>query len=156
ARGRAFPGVRVPPSSRAVGVIDGVVGRPPVVSATPGAEPPAEDGYSAGLLLDAGVISSRPELSAAVEALRRWMRAAALVRPQQEVLVLGHGAPVPLQALVRWHPSGFAERELAERAELQFPPVSAMASLSGDLAAVRAGLHQVSLPQTAEILGPVP
>src|SRR5699024_12652105 len=46
--------------------------------------------------------------------------------------------------------------ELAERAELQFPPVSAMASLSGDLAAVRAGLHQVSLPQTAEILGPVP
>src|SRR5699024_6930994 len=79
-----------------------------------------------------------------------------LVRPQQEVLVLGHGAPVPLQALVRWHPSGFAERELAERAELQFPPVSAMASLSGDLAAVRAGLAHVSQRQAAANLGPVP
>ena len=154
--GRAFPGVRVRTSSTDVGVIDRVEDRPQLVIATPGAEPPAEGGYSAALLLDAGVISSRPELSAAVEALRRWMRAAALVRPQQEVLVLGHGAPVPVQALVRWHPSGFAERELAERAELQFPPVAAMASLSGDLAAVRAGLHQVSLPKTAEILGPVP
>src|SRR5699024_8100715 len=56
--GRAFPGVRVRTSSTDVGVIDRVEDRPQLVIATPGAEPPAEGGYSAALLLDAGVISS--------------------------------------------------------------------------------------------------
>lgn len=154
--GRAFPGVRVRTSSADAGVIDQVDDEKQLVISTPGAEPPADCGYAAGLLLDSGVLSARPELSAAVEALRRWMRAAALVRAQHEVLVVGHGAPVPLQALVRWNPTGFAERELTERRELQFPPAAAMAAVSGDLSAVRHALHQLSLPPQAEILGPVP
>lgn len=153
--GRAFPGVRVRTSSADAGVLSEVEASPQLVIATPGAEPVAPTGYAAGVLLDAGVLTARPELSAALEALRRWMRAAALVRPRHEVLAVGHGAPAPLQALVRWDPTGFAERELAERSELGFPPVTAMAAVSGNLSAVRLAIHRLDLPDP-EILGPVP
>jgi primosomal protein N' (replication factor Y) len=49
-----------------------------------------------------------------------------------------------------------AERQLAERRELGFPPAVRMASLTGTPAAVRELLAAVPLPDGAEILGPVP
>ncbi|WP_277049131.1 primosomal protein N' [Ruania albidiflava] len=153
--GRAFPGVLVRTSGADGGVLPSVDGAPQLVVATPGAEPTAEGGYTAGLLLDANVLSSRPELGAGVEALRRWMRAAALVRPQHRVMLLGHGAPVPVQALVRWDPAGFADRELDERAELEFPPLVRMAAITGDASAVRAFARRLELPDEAVLLGPV-
>ena len=154
--GRAFPGVVVRTSASDGGVLPGVDASPQLVVATPGAEPLAEGGYTAGLLLDANVLSSRPELGAGSEALRRWMRAAALVRPQHPVMVLGHGAPVPVQALVRWDPAGFAERELEERSELDFPPLVRMAAITGDASAVRALTRRLELPEEGVLLGPVP
>lgn len=153
--GRAFPGVVVRTSGADGGVLPDVDASPQLVVATPGAEPRAQGGYHAGLLLDAGVLTARPELGAGVEALRRWMRAAALVRPQARVMLLGHGAPVPVQALVRWDPVGFTERELEERAELQFPPLVRMAAVTGDASAVRALLRRLELPSGAVLLGPV-
>ncbi len=62
----------------------------------------------------------------------------------------------PVQALVRWDPAGHAVRELAERAELGFPPVSRMASVTGTAAAVADLLRTVRLPDGADVLGPVP
>lgn len=156
--GRAFPGVPVLVSGRDGGVVPAVDDRPRLVVATPGAEPVAEDGYYAAALLDAAVSTERPELDAGVEALRRWLRAAALVRPAADgggVILLGHGAPVPSQALVRWDPIGLAERELDERAELGFPPQVHMAALSGPASAVRSFLRTLQLPPGAEVLGPV-
>ena len=114
--GRAFPGVPVVVSGRDGGVLEEVPDTPRLVVATPGAEPSAVGGYRAALLLDAALTSNRPELSAATEALRWWLRAAALVRAEKdggEVMILGQGAPVPVQALVRWDPIGHAQRELA-------------------------------------------
>ena len=61
-----------------------------------------------------------------------------------------------VQALVRWDPAGFAERELAERAELGFPPARRFASLTGTPAAVADLLAAARLPAPAEPLGPVP
>jgi primosomal protein N' (replication factor Y) len=61
-----------------------------------------------------------------------------------------------VQALVRWDPVGHAVRELAERAELGFPPVSRMAAVSGPEEAVTDFLRTVELPGDAEVLGPVP
>ena len=52
-----------------------------IVVATPGAEPLADGGYGAALLLDAPALLARQDLRAGEEALRRWMNAAALVRP---------------------------------------------------------------------------
>ncbi|QMU76089.1 primosomal protein N' [Streptacidiphilus sp. PB12-B1b] len=155
--GRAFPSVPVRTSGRD-GVLASVPGAPALVVSTPGAEPVAEGGYAAALLLDAWALLNRPDLRAGEEALRRWLGAAALVRPQQDggrVVVVAEPTLRPVQALVRWDPAGFADTELAERAELGFPPVSRMASLTGSPAAVADLLSLIRLPQGADVLGPV-
>jgi primosomal protein N' (replication factor Y) (superfamily II helicase) len=61
-----------------------------------------------------------------------------------------------VQALVRWDPVGFAERELAERAELGFPPAVRMAAITGSSAAIADFVGSAGLPAGAEVLGPVP
>ncbi|QKV99380.1 primosomal protein N' [Streptomyces sp. NA02536] len=156
--GRAFPAVPVRTSGREH-VLDTVPGTPALVVSTPGAEPEAEGGYAAALLLDGWAMLSRPDLRAGEDALRRWIAAAALVRPQQAggtVVVVAEPTLRPVQALVRWDPVGHAVRELAERGELGFPPVSRMAAVSGPGEAVAGFLSAVALPARAEILGPVP
>ncbi|MFE7952269.1 primosomal protein N', partial [Streptomyces sp. NPDC057426] len=156
--GRAFPAVPVRTSGRDH-VLDTVPGRPALVVSTPGAEPVAEDGYAAALLLDGWAMLGRPDLRAGEEALRRWIDAASLVRGQGEggtVVVVAEPTLRPVQALVRWDPVGHAQRELAERAELGFPPVSRMAAVSGPPEAVVAFLSAAELPGDAEVLGPVP
>ncbi|MFF0222248.1 primosomal protein N' [Streptomyces sp. NPDC004629] len=156
--GRAFPAVPVRTSGREQ-VLDTVPGTPALVVSTPGAEPVAEGGYAAALLLDGWAMLGRPDLRAGEDALRRWLGAAALVRPQGEggtVVVVAEPTLRPVQALVRWDPVGHAVRELAERAELGFPPVSRMAAVSGPVEAVAGFLATVELPPDAEVLGPVP
>ncbi|WP_137990545.1 primosomal protein N' [Streptomyces vilmorinianum] len=159
--GRAFPAVPVRTSGRDH-VLDTVPGRPALVVSTPGAEPVAEGGYAAALLLDGWAMLGRPDLRAGEEALRRWIDAASLVRGQGEggtggvVVVVAEPTQRPVQALVRWDPVGHAQRELAERAELGFPPVSRMAAVSGPPEAVEAFLATAELPGDAEVLGPVP
>ncbi|MEW2548662.1 primosomal protein N' [Streptomyces sp. NPDC047002] len=156
--GRAFPAVPVRTSGRDH-VLDAVPGRPALVVSTPGAEPVAEGGYAAALLLDGWAMVSRPDLRAGEEALRRWLQAASLVRGQAEggrVVVVAEPTLRPVQALVRWDPVGHARRELAERAELGFPPVSRMASVAGPPEAVAAFVASTRLPGDAEVLGPVP
>ncbi|KOG20321.1 MULTISPECIES: primosomal protein N' [Streptomyces] len=156
--GRAFPAVPVRTSGRDH-VLDSVPGRPALVVSTPGAEPVADGGYAAALLLDGWAMLGRPDLRAGEEALRRWIDAASLVRGQAEggtVVVVAEPTLRPVQALVRWDPVGHAQRELAERAELGFPPVSRMAAVSGPPEAVEGFLAAAGLPADAEILGPVP
>ncbi|MEU2555148.1 primosomal protein N' [Streptomyces sp. NPDC013313] len=156
--GRAFPAVPVRTSGREH-VLDTVPDTPALVVSTPGAEPVAEGGYAAALLLDGWAMLGRPDLRAGEDALRRWIAAGALVRPQGErgtVVVVAEPTLRPVQALVRWDPVGHAVRELAERSELGFPPVSRMAAVSGTAEAVAEFLGTVELPADAEVLGPVP
>jgi primosomal protein N' (replication factor Y) len=156
--GRAFPKVPVRTSGRDT-VLASVGAAPALVIATPGAEPVADSGYAAALLLDGWALLNRPDLRAGEEALRRWAHAAALVRPAGAggtVVVLGEPTLRPVQALVRWDPAGHALRELAERAELRFPPVSRMASVTGPPAAVADLAETVRLPPGTDLLGPVP
>ncbi|MFF5921239.1 primosomal protein N' [Streptomyces flavochromogenes] len=156
--GRAFPAVPVRTSGRDH-ILDTVPGRPALVVSTPGAEPVAEGGYAAALLLDGWAMLGRPDLRAGEEALRRWIDAASLVRGQPDggtVVVVAEPTLRPVQALVRWDPVGHAQRELAERAELGFPPVSRMAAVTGPPEAVAGLLAAAGLPADAEVLGPVP
>jgi primosomal protein N' (replication factor Y) (superfamily II helicase) len=153
--GRAFPGVPVRASGRDA-VLDQVGAEPALVVATPGAEPVADEGYAAALLLDGWALLGRADLRAAEEALRRWMNAAALVRAGGPVIVLADGALRPVQALLRWDPVTLAERELAERRELGFPPAVKIASLTGPSAALRELIEAARLPDEVEVLGPVP
>ncbi|MFI1698622.1 primosomal protein N' [Streptomyces galilaeus] len=156
--GRAFPAVPVRTSGREQ-VLDTVPGTPALVVSTPGAEPVAEGGYAAALLLDGWAMVGRPDLRAGEDALRRWIAAASLVRPQGDggtVVVVAEPTLRPVQALVRWDPVGHAVRELEERAELGFPPVSRMAAVAAAPDALAAFLRSVELPPEAEVLGPVP
>ena len=154
--GRAFPGAAVRTSGRDE-VLTSVPAAAALVVSTPGAEPVAQGGYGAVLLLDAWAPLGRPDLRAGEEALRRWFGAAALARPAGEggrvVVVADRGLPA-VQALTRWDPAGAAARELAERTALGFPPATRMAAVDGlpaAVAEVRAALEGV-----AEVLGPVP
>jgi len=153
--GRAFPGVPVR-TSGGQHVLAEVPDEPALVIATPGAEPVAAGGYSAALLLDGWALLGRASLRAAEETLRRWLNAAALVRPAGPVVVLAEASLPAVQAMVRWDPVGFAERELAERAELGFPPAVRMAAITGSSAAIADFVGSAGLPARAEILGPVP
>jgi len=155
--GKAFPGVTVL-SSGGSKVRATIPPRPAVVVATPGAEPVVTGGYGAALLLDGSAMLARPDLRAAEETLRRWMAAAALVRPGGDggrVIIGADGSLPTVQAMVRWDPGGHATRELAARRELQFPPSVAMASIEGDGAGVLAALDVLAVPPDGELLGPV-
>ena len=156
--GRAFPGVPVRASGGG-GVLADVPAVPALVVSTPGAEPVATGGYAAAALLDGQSLLARPGLRAAEEALRRWMAAAALVRPGSDggvvVVVADAGTPA-VQALVRWDPAGSAARELADRAALGFPPVVRAVEVTGLGADVADLLRLVEVPAGGEILGPVP
>jgi len=153
--GRAFPGVTVRTSGGSR-VLAGVSGGRTIVVATPGAEPVHDDGYAAVVLLDTWLMLARTDLRTEEEALRRWLGAAALVRAGGQVLAVGHPAHPALQALVRWDPAGFAERELAERQSAHLPPASRLATVTGDPGAVDDALTLLTPPEDAEVLGPVP
>lgn len=157
--GRAFRGTPVH-TSGAGHVLDEVAAAPALVIATPGAEPVARDGYAAALLLDAWALLDRPTLDAGEETLRRWAAAAALVRPAGDggVVVLAgvpdHSTLPAVEALVRWDPGWFAERELADRKGLHLPPFAAVASLTGPAPQVRQALEHLERPADALVLGP--
>lgn len=156
--GRAFAGFPVRTSGRE-DVLSTVPAEPALVVSTPGAEPVAEGGFGAVLLLDTWALLSRADLRAAEETMRRWLNAAALARSAADggrVVVVADGSLAPVQALLRWDPGWFAARELAERRDLGFPPAARMASVTGQTVAVSELLGLARLPEGAEVLGPVP
>jgi primosomal protein N' (replication factor Y) len=156
--GRAFPGVPVRTSGGGT-VLSGVGPEPALVVATPGAEPVAEGGYAAALLLDAWALLDRADLRAGEEALRRWLRAGALVRGSASggrVVLVAPSGLLPVEALVRWAPEWHAGQELSARRELGFPPARTVVTLTGPSASVEGLRRAIDLPADVELLGPVP
>jgi len=153
--GRAFPKTRVR-TSAGDHVLSTVDGSPTIVVATPGAEPVADGGYAAVVLLDTWLLLGRDALRAAEEALRRWSNAVGLVRLGGRALAVGDPGHRALQALVRWDQSGFARREAAERHDARLPPSTRLATVTGEPGAVDDALTLLVLPQHVEVLGPVP
>ena len=163
--GRAFP--NVPVISSAGDHVRASVGpEPALVVATPGAEPVAFGGYAAALLLDADKMLRFDSLRAPEAALRRWLNAAALVRPAAlEGTVVTTASPSPVeQALVRWDPAWFARQELEERAQTGLPPAVRTAAVTGAEADVRAFMEELlgssaldeRVREQLRIVGPVP
>lgn len=157
--GRAFPGVRVI-------VADGdrpllTVGRAPaLVIATRGAEPIAEGGYRAVLLLDGERMVARESLRVAEDCLRWWSNAAALAAPGAHTVLVGVGGALA-SALATWRLAEFVRGELADRRRLRFPPAVRVATVSGSPSAVEAAVNGVSAaapegdPGHIDVLGPV-
>lgn len=156
--GRAFPQVPIR-QSHAGHILATVDDRSALVICTPGAEPAAEDGYSAAVLLDADTPLLRADLRAAEEALRRWLHVCALVRPGEHggsVLVVGAADHPAVQALIRLDPAGLAARELEDRREAGFPPAARLIVVEGDQSGVEGLAGQLILADDVEVWGPAP
>ncbi|QBJ98895.1 primosomal protein N' [Rhodococcus sp. ABRD24] len=156
--GRAFPGVPIQ-TSGGTEVKAQVEPGARLVVATVGAEPVMPGGYGAALLLDGWALLGRADLRAAEETLRRWMTASAMVRSHRdggEVVVVADSGIPTVQALVRWDPLWHAQAQLDERREVGFPPAVHLAAVDGTGASIVELLELAGLPESAEILGPVP
>jgi primosomal protein N' (replication factor Y) len=154
--GKAFPGVRVIVADSAH-PIEHVADKPALVVATRGAEPLAEGGYRAVVLLDGPRMLQAPDLRIGEACLRWWSNAAALAAPGAPIHLVGVDGTIA-RALATWNQSGYARAELAERAPLHMPPAARVALVEGSAAAVGralAALQELALPSDA-VLGPVP
>ncbi|GAT73167.1 primosomal protein N' (replication factor Y) - superfamily II helicase [Microbacterium sp. HM58-2] len=154
--GKAFPGIRVIVADGAHPV-ERVSAKPALVVATRGAEPLADGGYRAVVLLDGPRMLQAPDLRIGESCLRWWSNAAALAAPGAPVHLVGVDGAVA-RALATWSQSGYARAELAERAPLHMPPAARVALVEGSAAAVGralASLAELPLPAGA-VLGPVP
>ncbi|MDR6970711.1 primosomal protein N' [Leifsonia shinshuensis] len=152
--GRAFPGTRVI-------LADGdhpvqrIGSAPALVVATRGAEPIAEGGYQAVLLLDGERMLARESLHVAEDCLRWWQSAAGLAAPGAPTVLVGVSGP-----LARDFATGrlveFAHEELVDRRELRFPPAVRLASVTGTEATVNEVIAAVDPALLVDVLGPAP
>jgi primosomal protein N' (replication factor Y) len=71
-------------------------------------------------------------------------------------MLVGEPGHRSVQALIRWDPAGFAARELADRASASLPPAARLVELVGPSAAVAELVAGTDLPESADVLGPVP
>ncbi|WP_312167715.1 primosomal protein N' [Microbacterium sp.] len=154
--GRAFPGIRVIVADSAHPV-ERVDDKPSLVVATRGAEPLADGGYRAIVLLDGARMLQAPDLRIGEACLRWWSNAAALAAPGAPIHLVGVDGSIA-RALATWNQAGYARGELAERAPLHMPPAARVALVEGSTAAMGralASLTELALPPDA-VLGPVP
>lgn len=154
--GRAFPGVRVIVAD-AAHPVERVSEASALVIATRAAEPIADGGYRAVVLLDGGRMLQAPDLRIGESCLRWWSNAAALAAPGAPVHLVGVDGPVA-RALATWAHAGYARAELAARAPLHMPPTVRVAQVEGTAEGVARGLEALAplnLPADA-VLGPVP
>ncbi len=156
--GRAFAGTRVIVADGDHPVLR-VDARPALVVATRGAEPLAEGGYRAIILLDGDRMLQAEDLRIAESCLRWWSNAAALAARGAPVHLVGVAGPVA-RALATWTQPAYARTELGERAPLRMPPTVRVAAVSGTLTAVSGALTslQEAVPalDPEAILGPLP
>ncbi|MGM0930698.1 MAG: primosomal protein N' [Actinomycetota bacterium] len=154
--GRAFPGATVV-SSSGDHIKSVVESKKALVVATPGAEPAAPEGYAAALLLDGNAMLSRESLRTPEDVLRRWFRAASLVKPSSEggLVVVTADQEAVVAPLVRWDPAGAAAREMQLRRELQLPPAVRIAALTGKATGIEAFMADFELGGSLRSVGPV-
>ncbi|PQZ93826.1 primosomal protein PriA [Arthrobacter sp. MYb227] len=160
--GRAFPNVNVVAATGAKPIFE-VPDIPALIVATPGAEPVAEHGYAAVLLLDGDRMLSREALRTGEEVLNRWMGAASLARgtqgapgvPGGGTVVLAGDPSEPARALIRFDAGVYADAELAERRELQLPPAVRTALIQGPAVTADKFIEALNFGDQVRVHGPV-
>ncbi|MGR2751648.1 primosomal protein N' family DNA-binding protein [Agromyces arachidis] len=152
--GRAFPRSRVIVSDGERPLVR-VGSEPQLVVATRGAEPVADGGYRAVLLLDGERMLLRESLRVAEDCLRWWSDAAALAAPGAPVHLVGVGGALGT-ALASWSQAHWAAGELEARRVLRFPPAVRMASMTSSPERLATALERVRAIAGVDVLGPVP
>ncbi|SFS04748.1 replication restart DNA helicase PriA [Microbacterium sp. cf046] len=155
--GRAFPDTRIIVADGEHPVLH-VEDRPALVVATRGAEPIADGGYRAVVLLDGDRMLQSEDLRIGESCLRWWSNAAALAAPGSPVHLVGVTGPVA-RALATWTQPAYARAELADRAPLRMPPTVRVAALEGSRRALETALSALrdAVPTLDDeaVLGPV-
>lgn len=152
--GRAFAGTRVILSDGERPLLR-VGAEPALVVATRGAEPLADGGYRAVLLLDGERMLLRESLRVAEDCLRWWSNASALAAPGAPVFLVGVAGALAT-ALTTWRQGDWARSELAARRTLRFPPAVRVASVTAQHALVARSLDAVNTIDGIDVLGPAP
>ncbi|WP_395243033.1 primosomal protein N' [Agromyces sp. MMS24-K17] len=153
--GRAFPRARVILSDGERQVLR-VGAEPALVVATRGAEPIADGGYRAVLLLDGERMLLRESLRVAEDCLRWWSDAAALAAPRVPVFLVGVAGGLAT-ALATWRQPDWAVAELATRRALRFPPAVRVASITAGRDRVRRAVDTAEQAAPGvDVLGPLP
>ncbi|QEO15886.1 primosomal protein N' [Agromyces intestinalis] len=152
--GRAFPRAKVVLADGERQVMR-VGSGPALVIATRGAEPVADGGYRAVLLLDGERMLLRESLRVAEDCLRWWSNAAALAAPGAPVHLVGVGGALGT-ALATWRQPDWAVTELEARRALRFPPAVRVASVTAapDRVAAASDAARRAAPGV-DLLGPV-
>lgn len=152
--GRAFPRTRVIVSDGEHPV--SVVGpEPALIVATRGAEPIAEGGYRAVILLDGERMMARQSLNVVTDCLRWWMNAAVLATPGAPTFLVGVEG-VAARAFATGNLIDVVAHELKDRRALSFPPAVRIVSVTGVESAVSAVLAEIPAETVIDVLGPTP
>ena len=152
--GKAFPGVSVIQADGEHRKLR-VPSKPALVIATRGAEPVAEGGYQAALLLDGESMLQRQSLSALTETLDGWEHALSLLSHGAQAFLTDVEGPIA-NAMAASSVEGLLRRELGERQHVRLPPSVRLATIEGPTAQVStlADSLAISFP-TLEAIGPV-
>lgn len=118
---RAFPNTPIVFSFGDV-IKDRVEAKPSIVLATPGAVPQVSGGYSAVVVLEGLSYFSHDDLRASERANELFFEVSGAVKKGGVVLLAIDDSHPIVSSLIRWNPSTILKRELAQRAEISFPP----------------------------------
>lgn len=155
--GKAFPGVPVIVSDGEKKLTE-VPADPALVIATRGAEPLANGGYRAVVLLDAARMLAREGLHVAEDAVRWWCTAASFAAADAPVYLPNVSGPLPT-AFASWTLDSWATTELRERSALGLPPAVRTASVRGRrelVEQVHEIVQQLARDGRIEAFGPTP
>jgi len=152
--GKAFPGISIIRADGSQPLLR-VGNSPALVVATRGAEPVADGGYSAALLLDGGAMLQRESLGALEDCLRGWEHAISLVRPEGTVFITDIDQS-PALAVATGNYQHLLRTELRARESLRLPPAVRFCSLTGPAPVVAAMAETVgAISDQIDRLGPV-
>lgn len=128
--GRIFPGLQIVVSSGSERLLR-VDSKPKVVVSTPGAEPIADGGYQAVVILDSDQLLRRDTMRANEDAVRAWSNAIALMSPIGRAVIIGLTGKLATD-LSLWNQAEIAQREFESRIELGLPPALRVATITAD------------------------
>lgn len=149
--GRAFPNYGILSSNKDHRIYS-ISDKSVIVVATPGAEPIAESGYAAAIILNSALILERSSLDAEEEARRRWFTLLTLLRTNAPLFIDADVGNRNIQALQRWDALSVGFREFEERKALRLPPANKALSISGTPEAISEIIR--NLPESVEVSRP--
>jgi primosomal protein N' (replication factor Y) (superfamily II helicase) len=152
--GRAFPGAKVVESTGDNKVLRVNPGRNLVI-ATAGAEPFADGGYRAVVMLDAQTLLSRQNLRATEDAVRLWSNAVSKLAIDGEAVLVGVSGALS-QKFCLWQQIEIAADELSSRRELMLPPALRLGSIAGTQALLVELAQSLTSFTKVKVLGPAP